>query len=252
MRDIKKEILEKLQEIEAKENVKVLHAVESGSRAWGVESPDSDYDVRFVYVRPKDDYLKLEEMRDVIEWQLDDVLDINGWDIRKTLVQFRKGNATLFEWANSPVEYKTTAEWKNIYQSCQKYFSKKVALYHYYGTANSTYREYLQNPLVSYKKYIYALRPLLACRYIEENGAVPPVRFEELMKQNPDNALSEEIARMLEIKAQSEEKALNPQMPVIQKYIEDGIAKYERLSKSMEDDRTSDWETLDRIFLELF
>lgn len=251
MRDIKKEILEKLQEIEAKENVKVLHAVESGSRAWGVESPDSDYDVRFVYVRPKDDYLKLEEMRDVIEWQLDDVLDINGWDIRKTLVQFRKGNATLFEWANSPVVYKTTAEWKNIYQSCQKYFSKKVALYHYYGTANSTYREYLQNPLVSYKKYIYALRPLLACRYIEENGAVPPVRFDELMKQNPDNALSEEIARMLEIKAQSEEKALNPQMLVIQKYIEDNIAKYERLSKSIEDDRTSDWETLDRIFLEL-
>ena len=144
------------------------------------------------------------------------------------------------------------ADMEAITSSRQKYFSKKVALYHYYGTANSTYREYLQNPLVSYKKYIYALRPLLACRYIEENGAVPPVRFEELMKQNPDNALSEEIARMLEIKAQSEEKALNPQMPVIQKYIEDGIAKYERLSKSMEDDRTSDWETLDRIFLELF
>lgn len=251
MRDIKKEISEKLQEIEVKENVRVLHAVESGSRAWGVESPDSDYDVRFVYVRPKDDYLKLEKMRDVIEWQLDDVLDINGWDIRKTLIQFRKGNATLFEWANSPVVYRTTKAWENIYQSCQKYFSVKVALYHYYGTANSTYKQYLMEPMVRYKKYIYALRPLLACRYIEENGTVPPVRFDELLKQKLDIGLSSEIARMLEIKAQSEEKARNPRMPLIQKYIEENISKYEQLSKSMEDDRTSDWETLDRIFLEL-
>jgi len=83
MRDIKKEILDKLTEIEKKENVRVLHAVESGSRAWGVESPDSDYDVRFVYVRQKEDYLSLQEKRDVIEWQLDEVLDINGWDLKK-------------------------------------------------------------------------------------------------------------------------------------------------------------------------
>lgn len=80
MRDIKKEILEKLDAIEAKENVKILYAVESGSRAWGVESPDSDYDVRFIYMRPKEDYLRLDEIKDVIEWQLDDVMDINGWD----------------------------------------------------------------------------------------------------------------------------------------------------------------------------
>ena len=138
MRDVKKEILDKLTEIEKKEAVKVLYAVESGSRAWGVESPDSDYDVRFVYVRPKEDYLKLQERRDVIEWQLDEVLDINGWDLKKTLVQFHKGNATLFEWANSPIVYKTTAEWEEIYKSCKRYFSEKAALYHYYGTANST------------------------------------------------------------------------------------------------------------------
>lgn len=80
MQDILKEIREKLLEIETKENVTVLYAVESGSRAWGFASPDSDYDVRFIYVRPKEDYLKLNEPRDVIEWQLDEVLDINGWD----------------------------------------------------------------------------------------------------------------------------------------------------------------------------
>ena len=118
MRDIQKEIQEKLQEIEEKEQVKILHAVESGSRAWGFASPDSDYDVRFIYRREPGEYLRLESVRDTIEWQLDEVLDINGWDIKKTLQQFHRGNATLFEWSNSPIVYKTTEEWHQIYEDC--------------------------------------------------------------------------------------------------------------------------------------
>lgn len=251
MRNIRKEIEEKLIEIEEKENVKVLYAVESGSRAWGVESPDSDYDVRFVYVRPRNDYLSLQEKRDVIEWQLDEVLDINGWDLKKTLVQFHKGNATLFEWANSPIVYKTTDQWEEIYESCKQYFSEKVAVYHYYGTANSTFKQYLQNDEVKYKKYIYALRPLLACQFIENHHSIPPVRFEELRNQILPEALSVEIDEMLRTKAQSGEKDLKPQMPVIRKYIEDEIVRYEQLSKDMEDDRTADWEELDRVFFNI-
>ena len=249
MRDIKKEISDKLAEIEEKEKVKVLYAVESGSRAWGVESPDSDYDVRFIYVRPKEDYLRLAEKRDVIEWQLDEVLDINGWDLKKTLIQFHKGNATLFEWANSPVVYKTTDEWKEIYESSKQYFSEKAALYHYYGTANSTFKQYLQDDEVKYKKYIYALRPLLACKYIETNHAIPPVRFDDLCKQVLPKELSEEIEMMLTIKAKSDEKDRNPKMPVIQKFIEEEIVRYGQLSKEMADDRTPDWEVLDNVFL---
>ena len=84
----------KLKEIEEQEHVTILHAVESGSRAWGFASPDSDYDVRFIYVRTMEDYLRLDEPRDVIEWQMDEVLDINGWDLRKTLKHFHRGNAT--------------------------------------------------------------------------------------------------------------------------------------------------------------
>ena len=87
-KEIERQIEQKLYEIEEKEQVKVLYAVESGSRAWGFASPDSDYDVRFIYVRKKEDYLRLEEFRDVIEWQLDEVLDINGWDLKKALIQF--------------------------------------------------------------------------------------------------------------------------------------------------------------------
>lgn len=251
MRNIRQEILDKLLEIEEKEKVRVLYAVESGSRAWGVESPDSDYDVRFVYVRRREDYLKLEEQKDVIEWQLDEVLDINGWDLKKTLVQFHKGNATLFEWANSPIVYKTTEEWEAVYKSAKPYFSVKAALYHYYGTANSTFKQYLQEDEVKYKKYVYALRPLLACKYIEEGHEIPPVKFEDLLKQSLPEKLREEIKEMLVIKAESDEKDLKPKMPVIQEYIEKEIDRYGQLSKAMADDRNPDWTALDQVFLKI-
>ena len=116
-------ILQKLNEIEAAEHVKILHAVESGSRAWGFASPDSDYDVRFIYIRPQNDYLQLQPRQDFIDWELDETLDINGWDLSKTLQHFHKSNATLFEWANSPVVYHTTPEWTQIYNTAKHYFS---------------------------------------------------------------------------------------------------------------------------------
>ena len=115
---MEKLICSKLHEIEKENNVKILLAVESGSRAWGFASPDSDYDVRFIYVRPKDDYLRLENVRDVIELPIDDVLDINGWDLQKTLRLLCKSNPTLFEWFSSPIVYlETDLErlWENIF-----------------------------------------------------------------------------------------------------------------------------------------
>jgi len=101
-------IVRKLHEIEKNEHVRILLAVESGSRALGFPSTDSDYDVRFIYIRQKEDYLRLEKTRDVIELPLDDVLDINGWDLQKTLRLFRKSNPTLFEWFSSPIVYMET------------------------------------------------------------------------------------------------------------------------------------------------
>lgn len=246
---MKNKILDKLAEIEKAEHVTVLYAVESGSRAWGVESPDSDYDVRFIYVRGQNDYLRIREKRDVIEWQLDEVLDINGWDLKKTLLQFQRGNATLFEWANSPVVYKTTELWKEIYDVGRQYFSEKAALYHYYGTAKSTFVQYLQEDNVRYKKYIYALRPLLACRFIETCHRIPPVKFETLLQQDLPKELTAKIGRMLAVKAQSDEKDLNPHIPVIRRYIEEEIARYETLLKEIEDDRKPDQERLDQVFL---
>lgn len=251
MFDIAVEIKQKILEIEEKENVKILHAVESGSRAWGFASPDSDYDVRFVYVRTKEDYLSLNEQKDVIEWQLDDVLDINGLDLKKALKQFQRGNATLFEWSNSPIVYKTTETWKQIYNVARSYFSTKAAGYHYYGTAHSTYSQYLGEELVKYKKYFYALRPLLACRFIKENNCPPPVLFEELMKMDIPKELRVEIEKLLEIKKKSDEKERKEQIPVIQNFIANELVSQKIYWNGAMDDRKQDWIELDNCFLDV-
>ena len=251
MCDITKEIEQKLLEIEKNEKVIVLHAVESGSRAWGFASPDSDYDVRFIYARRKEDYLKLDESRDVIEWQLDEVLDINGWDLKKVLKQFYKGNATLFEWSKSPIVYKTTESWKQIYDEAKSYFSVKVAAYHYYGTANSTYIQYLQEETVKYKKYFYALRPLLAGKYIQEYHCPPPVLFDDLMKMDMSEELRNGINELLEIKKRSDEREKGVQIPIIQDFIINEIRKQKNYVEGIEDDRNREWKSLNDIFLKI-
>lgn len=241
-------IKEKLLEIEQTEQVKILLAVESGSRAWGFASPDSDYDVRFIYVRQDKDYLTLNEIKDVIEWQLDDVLDINGWDLKKALIQFRKGNATLFEWSNSPIVYKKTPEWEQIYNVAKSYFSKKAAIYHYYGTAKNTFMSYLQTENVKYKKYFYALRPLLACKYIEKHGCPPPVLFDSLMELEMSNTLRNAIENLLEIKKITDEKTLNPQIPAIFEFISNELHAKKELADTLVDDHNKDWDALNQVF----
>lgn len=241
-------IKEKLAEIEQKEKVKILLAIESGSRAWGFASPDSDYDVRFVYVRPMEDYLKLNETKDVIEWQLDEVLDINGWDLKKALVQFRKGNATLFEWSNSPVVYYKDPIWDNIYEVAKSYFSVKTGVHHYYGTAKNTFLSYLQDENVKYKKYFYALRPLLACRYIEEFHCPPPVLFDDLLNLSLPDDLRAGIDNLLEIKKVTEEKDLNPQIPVIYDFIAKELEIQKKIADGLDDDHKKDFDVLNEIF----
>ena len=122
MRDIQREIQEHLDSIEAKQEVTILLAVESGSRSWGFASPDSDYDVRFIYMQKPEEYLRIDSKKDVIEWQLDEVLDINGWDLKKALKAFAKGNPNILEWAMSPIIYRQADLWDRIRDTGMRYF----------------------------------------------------------------------------------------------------------------------------------
>jgi predicted nucleotidyltransferase len=239
----------KLEEIEKAENVKILHAIESGSRAWGFASPDSDYDVRFIYVRPKEYYLRLDDKKDVIDWELNEILDINGWDLSKALRLFHNSNATLFEWANSPVVYRATKAWVEINKTVEQYFAEKSTMYHYYGMANSNFQEYLQGECVKYKKYFYVIRPLLACKWIDEKKCPPPVFFETLKNTMLDDIMKREINQLQEQKVRMSESDKGPRIDVIHKYIEDNLQYYKEIIPSKEDNRKAEWDTLNQVFI---
>lgn len=246
---MRNEIIRKLHEIEESENIRILHAVESGSRAWGFASPDSDYDVRFIYVRPKEFYLRLEKTRDVIELPINDDLDINGWDLDKTLVLLHKSNPTLFEWFSSPIQYIKTDFFDTIQPYLQEYFYSVKGLYHYLSMAKSNYREYLKSDMVKAKKYFYVLRPILACEWIIDNESAPPMLFSDLMKAELPQNLCEPVNELLNIKMNSPEIKEIPKVQIINEYIENEIDSITELLTTLKDVPVRDWDDLNDLFL---
>lgn len=248
---MKEIIIAKLREIEAQENVKIIFAVESGSRAWGFESPDSDYDVRFVYLRNRRDYLKLEPIRDVIEWQLDDTLDINGWDLQKALRLTHNGNPVFFEWLNSPVRYYADEElFPQLKAACEQYFSPKKALYHYWHMCDKNFKDYLQGDQVKLKKYFYALRPIWAAQWIRERGTIPPVLFDELRKDMCPPALKPAIESLLAMKVKAGEAERIEPVTILNEYIQEGLVEMKATLQTIEEEQPS-WALLDEFFLKI-
>ena len=246
---MKEIITAKIAELERKENVRVIHAVESGSRAWGFASPDSDYDVRFIYVRPKDFYLRLEKTRDVIEWQLDETLDISGWDLQKALRLLHTSNPTLFEWNSSPIIYKTTDEWVGIRAEIDDYFSEKSGLYHYLSTANRNYREFLKGEMVKLKKYFYVIRPLLACKWILDKKCPPPMLFSELMEAELEPYMKPIIYDLLKIKMNTPEVGEGKRIDKLNEYIDENLISLKAMIDALPEEHKTDWHRLNELFL---
>lgn len=242
-------IKEKLREIERRENCRILLAVESGSRAWGFASPDSDYDVRFIYIRPKGSYLKLERVRDVIELPINDMLDINGWDIDKTLRLLHKSNPTVFEWFSSPIVYRDSPFSEAFKPVMARYFSSKSGLWHYLRMAEGNYRDYLCGDMVKAKKYFYVLRPILACRWILEKGISPPMPFSELMESQLEDGLKDTVKQLLELKRNAPEVKLIPRIDALNAYLERSITEVQERIKRLPEEKARGWEELDALFL---
>lgn len=241
-------ILKELQKIEEKESVKIIMAIESGSRAWGFASPDSDYDVRFIYVRQEADYLKLEGVRDVIEWRCDDLLDINVWDLKKALQLLHKSNPTVFEWCASPIVYMEREESAWLKEILPQYFSVKKGLFHYWHMASTNYREYLKGDLVRVKKYFYVLRPLLATKWILDKKMAPPMLFDDLVQAELEDSLKPEMKRLLELKKTLSELGMAPKIQVFNDYIEQTLPEIKSIAEGMEGNKV-DWLPLNELFL---
>ena len=245
---MEKKILEKLNEIEKEYDVKILFAVESGSRAWGFSSNDSDYDVRFVYVHKLDYYLSLDEKRDVIEYMLDDVYDINGWDLDKTLKLLASSNPTLFEWLNSPIFYKKSKLYYKLNELSSSYFSKSTCIHHYLSMAKSTYKTYIfGKEKLKFKKYFYVIRTIMAARYILKYNKIPPVLFDNLVKEILPNKLVPIIEDLLLKKKNSNETELITPIKELNDYIDEEIEKIENEVKSVSKENIS-YDKLNEYF----
>lgn len=216
-----------LREIEENDGVKVLYACESGSRGWGFASPDSDYDVRFIYVHPPEWYLRVDPQRDVIELPIDSTLDVCGWEWRKALGLLKRANPTLIEWLTSPVVYQQAPDpIALLRRAVPRYFSPRRARWHYLSMARKNFRGYLQGDTVRLKKYFYVLRPLLAVQWIEAGKGEPPMRFAELLAGTvTDPALLAEIAALLAAKQQAGEAQYGPRRPAIHALIQQQLAQ---------------------------
>ena len=236
--------------LEQKENIRILHAVESGSRAWGFASPDSDYDVRFIYVRKPEHYLKLEKARDVIELPINDELDINGWDLDKTLRLLYKSNPTLFEWFSSPITYRRTEFADRISPLLTEYFTPSNSIYHYLGTAKSNYIAYIRSKdEVKAKKYFYVLRPLLACLWIMERQCPPPMLFDELRAAYLDKSIESDVDYLLNIKIKSPEIKTIPAIDTITDYILRSMKEIQEYLQSLPKREKKSWDKLNNFFL---
>ena len=227
--DIRREILKRLEQAEVEHSVRVLYACESGSRAWNFASPDSDYDVRFIYVRNMDWYLSfdVEARRDVIEYPIVDAIDCGGWDIRKALYLFTRTNGALLEWLRSPIHYIERGSFaQDLRELAPTAMNARALCYHYSHMARGNAREYLFSDRVRLKKYFYVLRPLFAIRYIEQDRGIPPVPFEDLVEAVAPDYLREDIARLLAMKRSTGELGLGDPMPEINEFIESELQRH--------------------------
>ncbi|ACO03574.1 MAG TPA: nucleotidyltransferase domain-containing protein [Persephonella sp.] len=228
-------IRQKLKNIEKNHNIKILYACESGSRAWGFESPDSDYDIRFIYVEKLDYYLSIEQKRDTIEI-IDGELDFVGWELKKALFLLRKSNPSLIEWLNSPRVYLKDEEfYKKIKKLMEKSFNPKSLMYHYFHMAKSNYREYLKGDLVKVKKYFYVLRPIFALNWIQDKKRIPPIEFEILLNGvHISDKVKLEILKLLKEKKNTKELDLRPKIKILNEFIEKNIDYYEKFLKEFD------------------
>lgn len=219
------QIAERISQIEAEHRVRVLLAVEAGSRATGLNAADSDYDVRFIYAHPLEHYLSIDlaDKGDVIDYPISDELDLHGWDLRKALQLFGQSNPSLIEWFQSPIIYCERGCFSpEVRRLLPELFSPEKAIFHYRSMAKSNFDKFLEGKdEVSAKKYLYVVRSLLMILWIEKYQQPAPMAFYALFGLlESDVSLRQAIEALVVIKIQSTQERLVPRNSDIDTFIE--------------------------------
>jgi predicted nucleotidyltransferase len=244
-------IKRELTALEERHDIKILYAVESGSRAWGFASTDSDWDVRYLYIHRLDWYLKIDENRkDTREEILPNDLDLSGWELKKALRLFRKSNPPLLEWLRSSIIYQekfATAE--KMRELSKEYFDPKSCIYHYLSMARGNFKEFLQKDLIKTKKYFYVLRPVLSCDWIRNENSFPPIEFEKLVEsQVKDENIKREIAGLLKRKIAGDELKKEPKNEIVNEFLRRKIDFYTEFADEVKTNKKPPTALLDELF----
>jgi predicted nucleotidyltransferase len=237
-----------LQEIEEKHHITILYACETGSRAWGFPSPDSDYDIRFIYMHPKDWYLSLQERKDTIELKITDDLDVTGWDLKKSLILLKKSNAPLIERFQSPIEYYAAPYFKTAFcKLINAYYNPIAVFHHHYSLALKFWEDLKDKHEVKLKGYFYLIRSLLSCNWIVEDELVLPMDIEGLMtKIEPE--YRDKLRELIRLKETVGEKYMYAVETDLHSWIINLWGKIE-MSKDKLTAKSMDYSLLDEFFL---
>ncbi|WP_158211677.1 DNA polymerase beta superfamily protein [Alkalihalobacterium alkalinitrilicum] len=247
---MKEKILQILSEIEEVQQVKILYACEAGSRAWGLASEESDYDVRFLYVHPVDWYISIDQKRDVIDAPMGENLDIVGWDLKKALFLLKKSNPPLLEWLQSRTTYYEHPAISDLKALAQTTFSAKACLFHYLNMAKRNAKGSFQSQEIKVKLLLNVVKPLLACRWIANHHSMPPNEMELLLDDMvTDPQLNKELDQLLLEKQRGTQVIDIKQVGKIQQYIFDGIKHLDNFAQTIEYDKGLYQGELDAYFL---
>jgi len=244
-------IEERLIEIEDCEDVEILFALDAGPRAWGIESRESSYDVRFIYKHSFKWYLNILPRQEIIKWPLASADNYTGWDLRKTLTLMTKSNPIFYEWLRSPIVYKKDEEAFNLLKNASDfYFSPSTQISHYVHLAKTHQKELLQIDALVLKKYLFALRPLLACQWIQEQKKAPPVQFDVLLECIANKEILELVHELL-AQQKSGLVILEKPIPLLNAFIDEQIACFENYNEKDMITEKLPSDALDTIFLTL-
>lgn len=224
------EILVELKKLETERNITILYANESGSRAWGFPSTDSDYDVRFVYAHSLDWYVNIGTPKDQIDLFITKELDLKGWELRKALTLMKKTNVSVYEWLQSPIMYMDKDSFQaKLWALCPSYYSPKKAFYHYYSSMRNYMNDFGET--MKLKRFFYIVRSLFNSLWLVEKESIPPLELEDLLPLCKEKKVVQAIRDLVEFKATVGEGHVHEIPDILVNYVR---TEFERLGNMAE------------------
>lgn len=239
----------KIRELEDTYGIHILHAAENGSRAWGTASKDSDFDVRFVYIRPRNEYLRLDETRDFMELPVSDGWDMSGWDLAKALRLLHGSNPRIYDWFLSPIYYTDDAFARRIQPLLEECFCVKTVSNHYWHQADNRIRGRLQGEEVRAKDYVYAVHFTMQCGWILDHCYAPPLDYDRLMEDQLPETIAPLVEKLRRQKMEHPEIKLTARQPILDDLLQRRLKELSERIQELPRKKDPDWGMLNEFFL---